>query len=308
MDARLKKVCIKNFRSLADVTLELNPGINVLAGPNASGKSNILRAISRSSNKYNFSINDQARFSSESLSIEYTTVDGSKIISTPQGISLGKHSGGGLQNSVFYMDALRGYPNQSLVPKNNHSLRSDGSNLAGALHYFRGSVASTEDLSKLIDRVRQLTSEISQIRPDFKGEDTAELFIWIKRDNQTFPFLPENLATGTLDAVFIALILQNMSENSVLLLDCPDSHLHAGSQESLMEILRDVSDKENKQIIIATHSPFIVDMCSTSEVFLVMRRGFVTSVEKVSDKSEIVNALETTDTQLSDITSSMRKV
>ena len=41
----LKKVHIKNFRSLRDVELSLKP-LTVLVGPNASGKSNILNALS----------------------------------------------------------------------------------------------------------------------------------------------------------------------------------------------------------------------------------------------------------------------
>ncbi len=40
----LEKVHIKNYRSLRDVTLSLKP-ITVLVGPNASGKSNIIRAL-----------------------------------------------------------------------------------------------------------------------------------------------------------------------------------------------------------------------------------------------------------------------
>ena len=40
----LKSIHVKNFRSLRDVTLPLKP-LTVLVGPNASGKSNVLRAL-----------------------------------------------------------------------------------------------------------------------------------------------------------------------------------------------------------------------------------------------------------------------
>ena len=43
--AFLEKVHIKNFRSLRDVELQLKP-LTVLVGPNASGKSNVLRVLS----------------------------------------------------------------------------------------------------------------------------------------------------------------------------------------------------------------------------------------------------------------------
>ena len=44
MKAFLKSIHIENFRSLRDVTLPLKP-LTVLVGPNASGKSNALRAL-----------------------------------------------------------------------------------------------------------------------------------------------------------------------------------------------------------------------------------------------------------------------
>ena len=44
MSMKLQKLHIENFRSLRDVTWE--PGdLNVLIGPNAGGKSNLLKAI-----------------------------------------------------------------------------------------------------------------------------------------------------------------------------------------------------------------------------------------------------------------------
>jgi predicted ATPase len=44
MSAQLKSLHIRNYRSLADVSLELEP-INVLFGPNGAGKSTLLDTI-----------------------------------------------------------------------------------------------------------------------------------------------------------------------------------------------------------------------------------------------------------------------
>ena len=43
---KLSKIVIKNFRSIKDATVELNPSCRVLVGINESGKSNILKALS----------------------------------------------------------------------------------------------------------------------------------------------------------------------------------------------------------------------------------------------------------------------
>jgi energy-coupling factor transporter ATP-binding protein EcfA2 len=40
-----EKITIENFKSIKSLTLKLKPGVNLLVGPNASGKTNILEAI-----------------------------------------------------------------------------------------------------------------------------------------------------------------------------------------------------------------------------------------------------------------------
>ena len=42
---QLTRVALSNFRNYAELDLELAPGLNVLVGQNAQGKSNLLEAI-----------------------------------------------------------------------------------------------------------------------------------------------------------------------------------------------------------------------------------------------------------------------
>lgn len=41
----IKKIVVKNFKSLGDLTLEFDPGKNVLIGDNETGKSSVLLAL-----------------------------------------------------------------------------------------------------------------------------------------------------------------------------------------------------------------------------------------------------------------------
>jgi len=45
LEILIKRVVIENFKSLEHVELDLRPGINLLVGPNAGGKSNLLEAL-----------------------------------------------------------------------------------------------------------------------------------------------------------------------------------------------------------------------------------------------------------------------
>lgn len=42
---RLTQIQTRGLLSFADLTLDLDPGLNVIVGPNGAGKSNLLRAI-----------------------------------------------------------------------------------------------------------------------------------------------------------------------------------------------------------------------------------------------------------------------
>jgi len=74
----LQKVSIQNFKSLKDVTLELQK-VNLLIGPNNSGKSNFLKALER----LNSIISDYSKFledaTSSNLSFNEISIIGSII-------------------------------------------------------------------------------------------------------------------------------------------------------------------------------------------------------------------------------------
>lgn len=51
----------------------------------------------------------------------------------------------------------------------------------------------------------------------------------------------------------------NAPEESLILLDEPETSLHSGAQKRLMSFLLDQSIKKKHQVIISTHSPFLID-------------------------------------------------
>lgn len=53
-----------------------------------------------------------------------------------------------------------------------------------------------------------------------------------------------------------------------LLIDEPELHLHPSLQHKLVDYLRTVTSDEQIQVIVATHSPSIVEHCSFDELFL----------------------------------------
>lgn len=79
-----------------------------------------------------------------------------------------------------------------------------------------------------------------------------------------------------------------LSKNiDVLLLDEPDAHLHASLQGTLIKELDDISRKNNKQVLLATHSPEVIKSFDYERILYV--EG--TSIRYMSDKSCKVKVL-----------------
>jgi DNA replication and repair protein RecF len=51
---------LKNFRSYKEFSVELSKGVNIVVGPNASGKTNLLESILVASRGSSFRANDRA--------------------------------------------------------------------------------------------------------------------------------------------------------------------------------------------------------------------------------------------------------
>jgi len=77
---------------------------------------------------------------------------------------------------------------------------------------------------------------------------------------------------------------------STVLLDEPDSHLHARLQSSLMTIFNDLSTSHGIQIVIATHSPHIVRSAPPGSV-MVCRDGAVFPLARTGGDLELLDRL-----------------
>lgn len=74
---------------------------------------------------------------------------------------------------------------------------------------------------------------------------------------------------------------------SLVLLDEPDSHLHARLQHELMQILEELAERDNLQFVIATHSPHLLRAAPPGSIF-VCRDGTVGPFANTPQQLEIL--------------------
>jgi len=55
-------------------------------------------------------------------------------------------------------------------------------------------------------------------------------------------------------------------ENGVLVMDEPELHLHPQKQKRMMDLLKDISSQYGIQLIMATHSPLMINELTINNV------------------------------------------
>ena len=93
------------------------------------------------------------------------------------------------------------------------------------------------------------------VRKETKKQLVNEAFIQIIKDN--YPVTIEQTASGLYEILFLLTVVIGETEK-ILLLDEPELHLHPTMQKRILDLLSKSGTEEKNQIILITHSPYLV--------------------------------------------------
>ena len=340
----------KDFLSLRDVRLELGK-LNVLVGPNASGKSNVIRTLEllkahareapvlkgfEGAWRLIFGFDKAGRAEvgmKADLAGRHTSfvlrfgVDGYEEEALLEGKRLLYHQGlsmifeyleaGGTAKrryitggSVQYYGMYVSKSALSELPDNMHpALReladllknvvvlspSPGRVREPALLGVKESGREGEGLSTLLlqmylkekdtfevveEVVRSLAPHVRRIVPTIEtvgGEHRATMLV-----EEGLGRVPlSNLSDGTLRLIALAVALYGGA--CVVALEEPENCVHPRLLETLVDAMREAP----AQVVVTTHSPYLLDHVEPEEVYLVVREGPETKVRKLSETREV---------------------
>jgi len=348
---KIEELRLRNFLSLRDVALELGK-LNVFIGPNASGKSNIARALQLLSHHargdlpllpnydsfkeivYNFDPMESVELSvrvvidarriiyrlsltSEDY-VEEAYVNERNVLS-----SMGSRPNAGVvaqegdyrywnkphspfpyfERSLPHRSALASMP--AYASKDLHKLASllkgirvysfaperirascpigaapilryHGDNLARfLLHLF---LEDRRAFNELEQAFMSCVPEVMEIIPHIEG---GEVEVWLRVKELSEPLRPANISDGSLR--LLAYIAALYSGGSLVVFEEPENNIHP----HLLETIIDLARKAPCQVIITTHSPYLLDHVKPEEVYVVKKVDAETRVKKLSETSEI---------------------
>ncbi len=262
------RVEVHNFGCLKDVTFNLTP-LHAIIGPNDSGKSTFLRLM-------DLIARDREVLSETTKQL--VRPDGTTCVQAHRG-----SADSGLQ--ALYPDGPREpmpwnpSPTPRMLRLDPDEMRKPGSLLAhDAQLWFgneRGSgLASLYDaiFSRDPDQFFELQTEVRRYFPHVRSislrnvnNGTKELGVTLV-DGKAIG--AANLSEGMLYFLAFA-ALKRLPGEQIFLIEEPENGLHPARIAVVMDLLRDLS--KTSQVILATHSPLVVNCLSGDEITVVTR-------------------------------------
>ncbi|MEM0232734.1 MAG: AAA family ATPase [Candidatus Nezhaarchaeales archaeon] len=337
---------VRNFLSLRDVSIELGK-VNVLVGPNASGKSNVARALQLVAKharrglpeldgygalrdlSFNFDPIVNIEIALEAL-IEGTkygftlqltnekyveqVLKGNEVIILHEGnasafrfkgeyksdvhLSSGLYYGVSVFKSILttlpsyvgreiYLlaSSLRNISVHSFSP-GDLRLKSNidaeplldyyGENLARHLLYLY--TERRKDFMRVEEALKNMVPEVEEVIPHI---EQTKVEVWIKVKGMDEPLKPHNISDGTLR--LLAMITALYGGSSLVALEEPENCIHPHLLETFMHLVREAPS----QVIIITHSPYLLDYVKPEEVYVVQKEGLETKVRMLSRAEEV---------------------
>lgn len=300
----LSKVSIKNFKSLRDVTVDLER-FTVFVGPNASGKTSILQALDLLCRYYRM---EQPTNVGREITHGLTRGAGepAELAVEDDGVKWYRYrtrspetqSGGGRNVLRPAWDGSgrgvstvpsrewkewNGIPNSPSPLPQSVFLRLEASKLAQprasepdptvmapdgtGLHSALANIALSdpESWQVLQHQLRQIVPTVRRLRHTMKGPQNAPALLFDMHGADSLS--AEQVSEGTLLVLGLLTSLHAPTRPNLVLLDDLDRGLHPKAQRELVGLLRGVLDSNPElQILATTHSPYLLGSMEPTEV------------------------------------------
>lgn len=260
----IRKILIEGVRTHERTEIELGR-LTCLVGPNGSGKSTVLQS---------FEVLFGAKFPSwmraGASGWAITAEDNLGNLAAVEVTKNVLRFTGQEYLAVFVCrldsEVLRAASESNVLPK----LLPNGAQLAHVLANWK--LSDESKFQAILNQLKEVVPALENLRPHstlIDKKPVFELFF----DFRTAPRVPaQAVSEGTLLALGLLTMLHEVSppqetdRSTVVLLDDIDRGLHPDAQLELIKLLRELAELKDLQIVMTTHSPYIVDALAPQEV------------------------------------------
>jgi predicted ATPase len=194
-----------------------------------------------------------------------------------------------LFRSIAIFDLDPGLAKRAAVITGKSTLSSDGSNLSLALRRIVEDPAQKRKMSLLLADILPFVEEI---RVETMGDRTLVTSL-VETYTHTKALPAPLLSDGTIQVIALIIALY-FEDRSPLVFEEPGRNVHPALISQMIDMMKDVTTRQERQIIITTHNPEIVKYAGAEHVILLQRDDRGNSLlSRPGDHEEIRAFLET---------------
>jgi len=253
-------VRIENFRCIKSVDLHLSP-LHALIGPNDSGKSSLLHAMARGGRTKYWVSNGLGIAPHVGRLSDHPKRPQAR--QTPEAFQEVDRATSPIRLMRLDPDELR--EGRPLIPRGN-SLWFESERGRGLASLYDALLNRDRDAFTQIDvRFRTLFPTVRTLRLENASANTKSMGLTLLDGTDVGP---QEMSEGMLYWLAFA-VIEHIAPGGILMIEEPENGLHPARIKEVMRVLREVSTRT--QVIIATHSPLVVNEMAANEVSLVTR-------------------------------------
>ncbi len=233
-----------------------------------------------------------------------------KILNIAEGIASNRK----LRLKINFAEYLHFNPNKLKQPsyseKERSKLQSDGSNLPSVLAAMQGLERDRfEELEKrfieivptikriLIGPAPVVKDEVENIRigDDVVSRKTSRRYTGhcLYVDTVSGDRIPAaHISDGSMLILGYLTVLFSENRPNLLLIEEPETGIHPKSLKIVMETFRNCPDRDNVQILMTSHSPYLIDFLEPEEIVLTRRENGYTETARLDELPDIRKWLE----------------
>jgi predicted ATPase len=159
------------------------------------------------------------------------------------------------------------------------------------------------------EKIRQVAKDVFPELEDLFISPTqqATLYLASREKHLKGPISVWQMADGQLSFIALLSLIFAPPDLSagVYCVEEPENHLHPHLLETLVELVKQVQEERgpdrSAQVILTTHSPYLVDKCDLGELIVFERREGATHCTRPSDKQHLRELLEREEIGLGDL-------
>lgn len=181
--------------------------------------------------------------------------------------------------SDFHISAARG---RKEVTGESEHLTVSGDNLPRVAQYLHEN--HPQIFREILDRMQRRVPGIKGVEP----EPTPDGYLMLKFRDGSFktPFLDRYVSDGTIKMLAYLVLLHDPKPHPLLCIEEPENQLYPSLMEELAEEFREYA-RRGGQVMVSTHSPDLLNAAQLDEVFWLVKRDGVSTIQRASESEQL---------------------